>query len=117
MSKTELYSNCITKRRRTYFFDISKAENERLYLQIVESKKIDDGFERNSIMIFEEDDNKLEMLFCQGKNIHELAQIFERKEGAISSRIKKLELREKYNINIEKNKSHDNMWDNIMHDE
>jgi len=43
-----------------------------------------------------EDDNKLELLFCQGKKIKELAQIFERNEGAISSRIKKLEIKEKY---------------------
>ena len=43
-----------------------------------------------------EDDNKLELLFCQGKNVKELAQIFERNEGAINSRINKLELKEKY---------------------
>ncbi|MBE7510461.1 MAG: DUF3276 family protein [Bacteroidia bacterium] len=43
-----------------------------------------------------EDDNKLETLFCEGKKVKELAQIFGRKEGAISSRIKKLELKEKY---------------------
>ena len=43
-----------------------------------------------------EDDSKLELLFCEGKKPKELAQIFGRKEGAITSRIKKLELREKY---------------------
>ena len=43
-----------------------------------------------------EDDNKLELLFCEGKKVKELAVIFERNEGAISSRIKKLELKEKY---------------------
>ncbi|SFS33341.1 DUF3276 family protein [Sphingobacterium wenxiniae] len=43
-----------------------------------------------------EDDEKLEALFCEGKTVKELANIFERKEGAITSRIKKLELREKY---------------------
>jgi hypothetical protein len=43
-----------------------------------------------------EDDNKLEILFCEGKKTKELAQIFGRKEGAINSRINKLELREKY---------------------
>lgn len=43
-----------------------------------------------------EDDEKLEDLFCEGKTIKELAATFERKEGAITSRIKKLELREKY---------------------
>lgn len=43
-----------------------------------------------------EDDSKLELLFCEGKKVKELAQIFGRNEGAISSRIKKLELKEKY---------------------
>lgn len=43
-----------------------------------------------------EDDEKLELLFCEGKKVKELAHIFARKEGAITSRIKKLELKEKY---------------------
>lgn len=37
-----------------------------------------------------EDDEKLEKLKIEGKDVAELAQIFERKEGAISSRLKKL---------------------------
>lgn len=45
-----------------------------------------------------EDDDKLELLFCKGKTVKELALIFERKEGAIRSRIKKLELKEKYDL-------------------
>ena len=44
-----------------------------------------------------DDDERLEQLFCEGKTEKELAEIFARKEGAIESRIKKLELREKYN--------------------
>lgn len=43
-----------------------------------------------------EDDNKLEFLYCEGKKVKEHAQIFGRNEGAISSRIKELELKEKY---------------------
>jgi len=43
-----------------------------------------------------DDDNKLEQLFCQGLKPKELATIFERKTGAINSRIKKLELKDKY---------------------
>lgn len=43
-----------------------------------------------------EDDNRLEELFCKGKNTNELATIFKRTTGAIRSRIKHLELREKY---------------------
>jgi hypothetical protein len=43
-----------------------------------------------------EDDTKLELLFCEGKKVKELAQVFGRNEGAINSRIKKLELKDKY---------------------
>ena len=43
-----------------------------------------------------EDDNKLELLFCEGKKVKELSEIFGRNSGAINSRIKKLELKEKY---------------------
>lgn len=41
-------------------------------------------------------DAELELLFCDGKSVAELAAHFGRNEGAIRSRIKKLELREKY---------------------
>ncbi|MEG2492457.1 MAG: hypothetical protein RSA67_07940, partial [Alistipes sp.] len=44
----------------------------------------------------QEDDNKLEQLFCEGKSTRELSAIFQRKQGAIRSRVKKLELEEKY---------------------
>jgi hypothetical protein len=44
----------------------------------------------------EEDDFQLEVMFCEGKRISEIAKYFERNKGAITSRIKKLELREKY---------------------
>ena len=43
-----------------------------------------------------EDDNKLELLFCEGKKAKDLAEIFGRNVGAINSRIKKLELKDKY---------------------
>lgn len=42
------------------------------------------------------DDNKLELLYCEGQKVKDLAKTFGRTEGAISSRIKKLELKEKY---------------------
>lgn len=144
MSK-DLYSDKLTKGRRTYFFDISKSEKDDLYLKVSESKKTESGFEHHRIIVFEEDikdfteafqkvltkfkelkepkqtdgkaysvekireahkqaylpwtpedDSKLELLFCEGKKVKELAQIFGRNDGAISSRIKKLELKEKY---------------------
>ena len=44
----------------------------------------------------QEDDDKLEQLFCEGKTMKELSEIFQRKQGAIRSRVKKLELEEKY---------------------
>lgn len=44
----------------------------------------------------QEDDDKLEQLFCEGKTTKELSEIFQRKPGAIRSRVKKLELEEKY---------------------
>ena len=43
-----------------------------------------------------EDDNKLELLFCKGIKVKDLSKIFGRNEGAISSRINKLGLQEKY---------------------
>jgi len=44
----------------------------------------------------DEADEKLEILFCEGKTTKELSEILERNEGAIRSRIKKLEIKEKY---------------------
>ena len=43
-----------------------------------------------------EDDNKLELFYCEGKTLNDLIEIFGRNKGAIESRIKKLELKEKY---------------------
>lgn len=43
----------------------------------------------------QEDEDKLEQLFCEGKTTKELSEIFQRKQGAIRSRVKKLELEEK----------------------
>jgi hypothetical protein len=45
-----------------------------------------------------DDDAKLESLFCEGTKVKKIAQIFGRNEGAINSRIKKLELNEKYGV-------------------
>ncbi|MDO8898779.1 MAG: DUF3276 family protein [Bacteroidales bacterium] len=145
MNKNEIYTDKLTKGKRTYFFDINTSEQGDLYLKVSESKKTEDGFEHHRLLVFEEDfkdfadifqkalikfkelkeskqidnkaysvgkirekhkhaylpwtpedDNQLELLFCEGKKVKELAQIFGRNDGAISSRIKKLELKEKY---------------------
>ena len=44
------------------------------------------------------DDLNLEKLFCEGKSIKELSAIFGRQKGALTSRIKKLQLRDKYDL-------------------
>lgn len=46
-----------------------------------------------------EDDSRLETLFCEGSTVKDLVNIFKRNPGAINSRIKKLELVEKYGSN------------------
>jgi len=52
----EIYKGKIRAGKRTYFFDVKKASNGSLYLDINESrKKSDDTYERNSIMIFPEE--------------------------------------------------------------
>ncbi|MDR0790743.1 MAG: PUR family DNA/RNA-binding protein [Bacteroidales bacterium] len=50
-----LYSISFAKGRRTYFFDINESSYGDLYLNISETKKVDDDFERHRLMIFEED--------------------------------------------------------------
>ena len=42
------------------------------------------------------DDSRLELLYCEGKSVTDLSNEFGRNTGAIRSRIKKLELKEKY---------------------
>lgn len=44
----------------------------------------------------EDQDEELTDLFCEGKDLHDLAKHFGRTKGAIRARIKKLELEEKY---------------------
>jgi isopropylmalate/homocitrate/citramalate synthase len=59
-------------------------------------KKIRETHQQAYLPWTTEDDNKLELLFCEGKKAKELAEIFGRSKGAINSRIKKLELKDKY---------------------
>ena len=55
MNDKEIYSDKITKGKRTYFFDIKKSEQGDLYLKVSESKKTSSGFEHYRLMVFEED--------------------------------------------------------------
>lgn len=82
MADNEIYSHKITKGSRNYFFDIKKSEKGDLYLKISEIKKPKptDGktysVEKNRkthkqayLPWTTEDDNKLELLFCEGKKV------------------------------------------------
>jgi superfamily I DNA/RNA helicase/predicted RNA-binding Zn-ribbon protein involved in translation (DUF1610 family) len=50
-------------------------------------------------------DDELELLYCEGKKVSELATHFGRTSGAIRSRIKKLELNEKYDVQLNSNQT------------
>lgn len=55
MGNKEIYSDKLTKGRRTYYFDINRSEKGDLYLKVSESKKTSSGFEHHRLMVFEED--------------------------------------------------------------
>lgn len=60
----EVYSTKVSAGGRTYFFNVKENRHGDLYLNLVESKFQEDGsgFERRSILVFEEDLN----LFLEG---------------------------------------------------
>ena len=138
-----VFNHQLNAKNRTYFLDCKKTQANEFYLTITESKRTDIGYERHSIMVFEEhlddliaelqkvnneiknlkipipknkfsidavketfpnaynpwtkeDDENLEVLFCEGKSVAELSKIFKRNGGGINARIEKLELVEKY---------------------
>lgn len=52
----EVFSTRANSDKRTYFFNVKENRNGDLFLNIVESKKHgEEGFERHSVMVFEED--------------------------------------------------------------
>lgn len=54
--REEVFSSQLRAGSKTYFFDVKKALNGKLYLDITESRKNSEGsYERHNIMIFEED--------------------------------------------------------------
>ncbi len=55
----EVYSSKVSSGNRTYFFNIKENRTGDLFLNIVESKKQEDerGFDRHSIIIFDDDMN------------------------------------------------------------
>ena len=52
---TELYAGRQQTGNRTYFFDVKKGPAGQVRLEITESKRKEDGFERHCVMVFEED--------------------------------------------------------------
>jgi hypothetical protein len=52
----EVFTSKITVGKRTYFFNVKENRQGDLFLNIVESKKNNDiAFERQSVIVFEED--------------------------------------------------------------
>ena len=79
--------------KETIVFD-EKKRTESLKSYSIADKRLENT---NAYMKWtKDDDEKLEQLFCEGKSIKELCEIFERNNGAIKSRINKLELYQKY---------------------
>lgn len=74
MEKKKLYSTKVNCSGRTFFFDVKEADNSNQYLVITESRKLDDGYERKSVVLFEEDIEKFgqtflnSLLHFQGKD-------------------------------------------------
>jgi hypothetical protein len=90
--------------RNSYHFEWEKI-NDWYFLDLTIDKNIEKAYNVKEIrkkhrQAYEpwtqEADEKLELLFCEGKTIKELSDIFGRNDGAIRSRINKLELKEKY---------------------
>ncbi len=55
MKRNEIHTTHLTRGSRTYFFDIKKSEQGKLYLNISESKKTENGFVHQRLLIFTED--------------------------------------------------------------
>ena len=74
MEKKNLYSTQVTCSGRIFYFDVREAENANQYLVITEARKMDEGLERKSFVLFEEDIEKFgqtflnSLLHFQGKD-------------------------------------------------
>jgi hypothetical protein len=84
---------------QTIHNDNNKSLDDSRKDKLGKSYSLEDKRKDNSNAYFKwtnEDDERLETLYCEGKSIKELCELFARNSGSISSRIKKLELKEKY---------------------
>lgn len=52
--RTELFSEKVVTRNRTYYLDVKAGRDGARYLVICETKKTNEGHERSRVMIFEE---------------------------------------------------------------
>ncbi|MBE2273381.1 MAG: DUF3276 family protein [Flavobacteriales bacterium] len=57
--ENEIFTKVLKAGRRTYFFDVRETKAGDYYLTITESKKNDGDFIRHSILIYEEDFEKI----------------------------------------------------------
>lgn len=54
--KKDLENLQVTAGKRTYFLDVKRTREDKKYLKISESKRLENGnYERHNIIIFEED--------------------------------------------------------------
>ncbi|MCC7203421.1 MAG: DUF3276 family protein [Nitrospirae bacterium] len=54
--KASIYTRMIRAGRRTYFFDVREARNNKRFMIIAESTRSDDGtFNRSSVIVFPDD--------------------------------------------------------------
>ena len=65
MEHTELYTQKLTRGKRSYFFDIKQTEQKDFYIKITESKPSNNGFEHHRVMVFEEDIENFMSSFSQ----------------------------------------------------
>jgi len=65
MEHTEVYTQKLTRGKRSYFFDIKQTEQKDFYIKITESKPSNNGFEHHRVMVFEEDIENFMSSFSQ----------------------------------------------------
>jgi hypothetical protein len=79
----ELYSSKVLLRSRSYFFNIKENRNGDLYFNIVESKSREgSGFERQSVIVFEEDLQEFLKGFDESLKVFEKTARDKRRQGS-----------------------------------
>lgn len=80
----EVFSSHISSGKRTYFFNVKENRNGDLFINLVESKKHgENGFERHSIVIFDED---MDAFFQEFSKAAEFMKNSRKKEVVIKRR-------------------------------